>query len=200
MRSVFLILAYPIVTHIGVVTNQPWLIWAIFGLIFFWVLWTIQYKSPAIKLLSVVSGTLIFAGLLVVAMDQFTVFYFPPILISASLLLFFGKSLLSGATPLITQFATMVHGVLDKRLANYTRIVTIVWTVFFAAMTLETILLALYGPIETWSLYTNFVNYGLVLVIFVVEYRIRVHMFTDIKHQGFIGFMKTLVKTDLKRL
>ena len=47
---------------------------------------------------------------------------------------------------------------------------------------------------------TNFVNYVLILIFFIIEYRFRVHLFPDMQHPGFINFMKILIKTDLKRL
>lgn len=200
MRPTVLILSYPVITHIGVITRQAWMVWAVFGAIVFWVLWTVHYKSPALKTIAISLGIAVFAILFAMASHRFTLFYFPPILISASLLMVFGKSLFGAATPLVTQIATLVHGSIDERMRHYTRKVTLVWTLFFAAMTLETILLALYGPIETWSLITNFVNYGLILLFFVIEYRIRIRLFTEMKHPGFINFMKILAKTDIKRL
>ncbi len=98
-----------------------------------------------------------------------TVLYLPPILIASSLLVLFGRTLLPGEEPLITQFARKLEGEEDETVLNYTRQLTWVWTLFFVAMLIESILLALFAPIVVWSIFTNLINYLLIAGLFVLE-------------------------------
>ena len=72
--------------------------------------------------------------------------YLPPVLVNLALMALFGKTLLSGATPLVSRVASLWRGTLDPVVSRYTRRVTIAWTVFFALMALESIGLALFAP------------------------------------------------------
>jgi len=107
------------------------------------------------------------------AMQDISALYLPPILISAALLHLFGHSLLPGEEPLVTRFARHIDGELDVRTLRYTRGLTWVWTLFFAAMLLESLLLTWIAPLEVWSLFTNVVNYFLIASLFLLEYAYR---------------------------
>ena len=45
---------------------------------------------------------------------------------------------------------------------------------------------------ETWSLFTNFINYLLVLMVFLIEHKIRQLSLPKLDHPGFIGFLLAL--------
>jgi len=127
-----------------------------------------------------------------------TLFLLPPVLINLVLALIFGSTLLPGATPLITQFAQIMKGDLDAKALSYSRQVTIAWVLFFILMSVEALLLALYASPFIWSLFTNFLNYLFLLLFFLVEYRLRIHHFTEMEHPRFIDFMRSLAKIDPK--
>jgi uncharacterized membrane protein len=63
-------------------------------------------------------------------------------------------------------------------------------------MGMESILLALYAPPLVWSLFTNFLNYFFLLLFFLVEYFLRVRLFPEQEHPGFIPFLRSLTKVD----
>jgi uncharacterized membrane protein len=92
--------------------------------------------------------------------------YLITILINTTLAVFFGRTLLFGETPLITRFSILLRGKLEPRVAGYTRRVTQMWTLFFILLTLESVLLSLFAPLEIWSLFTNLLNYLLAGLLF----------------------------------
>ncbi|MEJ2591025.1 MAG: hypothetical protein P8178_06450, partial [Candidatus Thiodiazotropha sp.] len=125
----------------------------------------------------------------------------PPVAINGILCLLFGTTLTAGRKPLITRFAELMHGhALDDNALRYTRGVTLMWTSLFALMTAECLLLALFAGAETWSLFTNFVNYAVVLLAFFIEYRIRIHRLADLQHPGFTGFLVALSRIEWRKL
>ncbi len=74
-------------------------------------------------------------------------------------------------------------------------LVTIAWTIFSALMAL-----ALFAPLHNWSLFTNFLNYGLVLLLFVIEYQLRLYCLPSHEHLSFRAFCRLLACTDLRTL
>ncbi len=138
-------------------------------------------------------------GLLLWLLDSVThLFYLPPILINVMLLVLFGVTLLSGNTPLITQFSKILKGNLEPEQIRYTKNVTQAWVLFFFCMIIETILLAIFAPATIWSLFTNFINYLFLLVFFILEYMVRVRTFVDVEHPGFFSFMRSIIKLDYR--
>lgn len=122
--------------------------------------------------------------------------YLIPVLINASLAVFFGRSLLPGKTPLITRFSILLRGKLEPRVVSYTRRVTQLWTLFFIMLALESLLLALFAPLEIWSLFTNLLNYLLAGLLFTGEYFFRVHHLHDLEHASFPSFVRNLSRVD----
>lgn len=85
----------------------------------------------------------------------------------------FGRTLLPGHTPLCTQWALRVHGQLDARVRQYTRGVTLTWTLFFAGIVACDIVLFATVARTTWSLFANFLVLPLAASLFAAEYRLR---------------------------
>jgi len=131
---------------------------------------------------------------------QVNVMYLPPVLINATLLMVFARTLLPGETPLVSRVASLWRGALDDAVARYTRRVTIAWVVFFAVMVAESIVLALFAPVYIWSLFTNFLNYLSVLFFFIVEYRLRFQFLPNHEHLEFRDFCRLLLSVDLRRI
>lgn len=127
--------------------------------------------------------------------------FLPPILINLLLGFLFARTLSVNSTPLISSFARMVHGhELDEETLSYTRTVTWLWSALFFVLALESLFLALFAPLELWSLFTNFINYLLVLLFFIVEYQIRIRRLSYLRHPGFFAFMRQLGKFDIRSL
>lgn len=126
-------------------------------------------------------GGLAAAAALVVWMDHLPessdlAFGLPHAAIYLSLFALFGRTMLPGQTPLITQIALRVHGTtppLAPAYWAYTRTVTIAWCVFFIAEVLASLLLYAYAPHGVWALYITVIHFPLVLLMFVAEYAVR---------------------------
>ncbi len=100
---------------------------------------------------------------------------------SLNLLLFwfFGRTVLPGREPLISQISRRLNNGLDPSIAAYTRHATIAWTLFFGVQLAGSALLYLFAPINAWSLFINVLNTPLVVLMFVVEYVVRTVLHPD---------------------
>lgn len=190
---------YPVAVHLSIIYDLPVvLIGLLLGLITLLVALAVRKGGG---FLPVALGIVVLAGVVLLWRGRLVdVVYVPPVLINLLLMGVFGRTLLPGKTPLVTRMATLVRGELDADYARYTRRVTQAWTIFFAALALESILLAKLAPLEVWSLFTNFVNYLLVLAFFVVEYRVRLIWLRGYTHIGLVEFFRIVAKTDLRSL
>lgn len=87
----------------------------------------------------------------------------------------FGVTLRTGRQAVCTRFAEMVHGDLAPEVVRYTRQVTLAWVIFFVAISLVSSMLFLFAPIGIWSVFANFLSFPLILLMFGVEYGVRLH-------------------------
>jgi uncharacterized membrane protein len=108
--------------------------------------------------------------------------FLPPPAISLFFCLLFAKTLLPGSEPLVTRIARLERGELSLELIAYTRRVTWVWAGFLLLVTLESILLATYTSVETWSLFANMLNYVFIGALFAAEYIYRINRFGRTGH------------------
>lgn len=99
----------------------------------------------------------------------------------------FGRSLRPGRTPLCTRWATAQHGTLSPAAVRYTRAITLMWTVAFAALTVALIMLFLLAPLPVWSAFANFATLPLIVVLFIVEYAVRGRALPDMQHAGILA-------------
>lgn len=89
------------------------------------------------------------------------------------LLASFGLTLRKGREPLITSMVRRLHGNLEPDLVQYTRKVTLAWTLFFAAQILVSVALLCFAPLVVWSFFVNILDIPLVLTMFAIEYIVR---------------------------
>lgn len=85
------------------------------------------------------------------------------------LLWLFGRTLLRGREPLISQISRHINGPLKPEIVAYTRKVTVAWCIFFALQVLVSLTLYIFAPIAAWSLFINVLNMPLLILMFVVE-------------------------------
>ncbi len=189
------LVAYPLVTHLAVLAEQRWVgagFALVLGLVALWALRRrLAYVGWGMLLLVTLGGLTL--GL---HKTQY-VLYALPVLISASLLLLFARTLLPDHTPLITALATVARSQLPPHVARYTRRVTQAWTLFFAYMSIELVLLAAFAPLDVWSLFANGLNYLFAGLLFLGEYGLRRYRLADLEHPGFLQFLRFLSRTDL---
>ena len=125
------------------------------------------------------------------------VLYLPPIAINLVLSWLFGRTLIAGRVPLIARFALMEQGTLTEELARYTRRLTWLWTLLFAGAALCSLLLAVSGDRDAWSLFTNLANYLLVGALFLGEFVYRRLRYRNYRHQSPLQLLRNVRRVNL---
>jgi uncharacterized membrane protein len=194
-----LALSYPVLSHFAAVLGLPLLQWVALvvicalpqysalrrGRLHNWLLFAAL--AGALFLLTQVGGG-VYALLA------------PPIALPAMAAALFIGTLRPGRVPLVTRMAAAERGALTPELLAYTRNVTLAWAWLLSAITVAALLLALFAPLWLWSLFTNFVCYALMGLMFVGEYLWRRLRFRNVPHAGFAAFVRSLVRTSYRTI
>ena len=95
--------------------------------------------------------------------------------VSINLLLaaFFGRTLLPGAEPLVTRIARAMRPSMPQEVVEYTRAVTVAWTIYFVLMAALSITLYFGSSIAVWSAFATFVSGPAVALMFLFEFALR---------------------------
>jgi uncharacterized membrane protein len=120
------------------------------------------------------------------------------VIIASGLAWVFGRTLLPGRMPLISRIGERMRGELPPPVARYGRALTGVWTLFFVLMALECLLLGLLATPFWWSLFANFINYGMVALLLVIEYPIRRLLLRDLEHTSMFNSLRGSLRLDLR--
>jgi uncharacterized membrane protein len=100
--------------------------------------------------------------------------------IHAVLGLVFAATLRSAQMPMITKVALRVHGGhLSEPMHAYTRQVTVAWVVYFGFMVTTSLALYAWAPWPWWSAFANLVTPVAMVLMFVVEWRLRYWLHPD---------------------
>ncbi|HEX22350.1 MAG TPA: hypothetical protein ENH21_02860 [Chromatiales bacterium] len=195
---VALILSYPLLVHLAVWSELPVIqILALLVLALGLLLPGLRQGSRFTwGLFLVILALLCAAGYLDITIY---LLYLPPIVMP---LLFWGvffHSLLPGKVPLVTAIGEWARGPLSAQMRRYTRGVTLMWMVVFAVMALWAALLSWLASAMLWSLFTNFINYLLIVLLFVAEFVYRKWRFQDHDHPGFLDYLKIVVNADIRK-
>ena len=124
--------------------------------------------------------------------------YLPPILLPLLLLFAFGRTLLPGQIPLITNIGETSRGPLSEAMRHYTRRLTQFWCVIFLVMTGWSLMLPFFKQPELWSWFTNVINYGLVGGLFTGEFIVRKYLFPEHNHPNFIEYLRIVAKANIR--
>ncbi|MGH1346096.1 MAG: hypothetical protein ACRBN8_31315 [Nannocystales bacterium] len=101
-----------------------------------------------------------------------------PILINGGLLVLFASSL-RGPVSMVESFARRQDPDLSPPKVQYCRTVTIVWCWFFVCNIALTLALALFAPLEWWTMYTGLLAYVAIGLLSTIEYTVRKATFRD---------------------
>ena len=161
-------LLYPFAVYFGMEHFAPWQFGLLLGS-----LWLARAllgtRKPGSLWMAI---TAIAFCLLLALFDSPLLLRWYPVLISAFMLGLFGLSLIVGP-PIIERLARLREPQLPAKAIVYTRQVTIVWCVFFLCNGLLAAALTLWAPLSWWMLYTGLISYGLMGLLFAIEWLIR---------------------------
>jgi uncharacterized membrane protein len=190
-----LVLGYPLVCHLGASQGLAWPGLAWLAGLFAATAWA--RAGARLPLLALAAATLGIAALAGPALGG-ALLRLPPILVSGALAIVFGETLRPGRNPLILEIAERARGTLPQGVRAYGRGLTVFWTVAFLALALESLLLALLADDYWWSLFTNLINYGVLALIFPLEYAVRRRVLSDLEHEPFFDYLRGLVRVGLR--
>ena len=162
--------AYPVLNHTAATLGEPAL--AAFGIAL--VAWVVGLRWLKPSAAAFAAASVLALSLWLAARFPGVLLYTPPIVINLGLFAIFARTLRRDSEPLVSRFARVSRGVsLAPDLARYTRNLTAAWATFFVVMAIISAALAVTGPVATWSLFSNLLDYLLVVAFFVVEYVYR---------------------------
>lgn len=174
--GLFATVGYPVSLHLLIVNDRTtaavWVLLAVAG-----VYSLLALRAPRSMRARIVGPGIMLMAVISLLMDATAALFLPPILMSGALLQVFGHSLLPGNEPLISRFARQMEGIDDPRSLKYARGLTLFWTLVSAAILIQSVLLALFAPLQIWSLFTNFLNYVIIAGLFLLEYIYRLLFF-----------------------
>ena len=196
------VITYPVLAHYSTtpaaVSGTPWL-----GIgvslapslaILLWLTWQSRAKLPMMLVCAVV-GVLLWEFRDTLERNFSWVYFIQHAGTYLMLASVFGVTLARGRQALCSRFAEAVHGSLEPDVLRYTRQLTLAWTLFFITISLVSALLFAFTPIETWSIFANFLTFPLVLLMFAVEFLVRLRKLPNLeKHSildGMLAFWKT---------
>lgn len=171
--------SFPLLSHLGAWTQEP--LWTVGGIAL--VVWALlSVRLPGVR--AVLAGLLAFGlGSVLSTLSPGFVLYAPPVVLNVALCAAFAGTLRSNREAIVSRFARLEHGnELPPDLMRYTRVLTGLWAAFFAVMATVSLSLALWGSTAAWSLFTNLLNYLLVVVFFSLEYLYRRLRYRHYRH------------------
>ena len=194
--SVAAVVAYPLILHFFVVKNAagPFGIGLAMLPIVSYLFWVMRStKHPLRTALLLALGALLLGIAWTAKLIDFSAaYYFEHVLFNALLMLLFGSSLLPGREPLISSLARRVHGSLPMEIAAYTVTVTWVWTIYFAATIVVSLLLYYFAPLTVWSFFANVLGIPLAILLFVGEYFYRIKTIPNFPHVSIFKGMQAM--------
>ncbi len=137
----------------------------------------------------------------------------PPMLFSAWVSWFFGRSLRPGRVPLISRIVAALEGceaaALKPELQRYSRRLTFAWALLLGVLALADGVLAMiavpdgvlarlgHPPVlsvtqQAWSWFANLLDYGILGGFFIGEYLLRQRLFPDPPYRNFLDFLRRM--------
>jgi len=192
--------SYPIVVHLSI--HFTYAAWAVYYIAFFFALPLPLFLLKSRRAKWLVGLSLLYSILLFwFAKNQSeNLLFVQPVIVNLLIFLLFLSTLVDGSVSLIGRITRLIKSDVPDEVMQYCRAVTWVWTCFFLFVAIVSLLLSVYSTIEHWSLFTNFVVYILIGVMFIVEYLVRRIVMKDYIDHSFVQFVRDLKKVDYREL
>ena len=124
--------------------------------------------------------------------------FVPPVVLNMLVAYWFLASLRPGREPVIMRFARITRGELEPAMRIYTRRVTWLWGLSCLGLALASLVLAWLAPLSWWLLFSNGLNYLLILLLFAGENLYRRWRFRHVAHVSPLR-MWQLVRAEMTR-
>ena len=201
-------IAYPLLAHAAVVSHNPAITLATLAVLALLVMLPRLARGSVLAwcLVPLVIGAL---ALLWRANAAWLPLYVTPVLITLFAAWVFGHTLAAGETPLIVRLVRLLHAPKDpgQEIERYARSVTLAWTLLLSGLSVLSLALALLAspngillmsgvrppvtvPLETWSLFANFLNYVIAGGFFLIEYLYRRRRFPQQPYRNLFDFLR----------
>jgi uncharacterized membrane protein len=138
--------------------------------------------SPGRRLAGLAVGVALAAAAWRFAENVAFLVFIPPLAAFAFMAFFFGRTLRTGSEPLINRIARKEQSELPPDTARYTRRLTSVWSICFAALFIAALGLAPLLSLEAWSRWVQGLGYGVPAALFLGEYVYRHYRFPHRPH------------------
>lgn len=189
---------YPLVVHLSVVYQAAFISACLLPLFYLIVAQPFAKTKKFINTQSIIFFVLSLIALLSYYFLDHSVIYLPPIIMISLILYPFFRSVMPGNTPLLSRFYQMTEQQYTPDAMTYTKHVTWIWVIVIILLLLNTLFLTFFASLQTWSLFTNFINYILMLALFIVEWLFRMVWFQ--KWFSPIRFIQQLMTIDQREL
>ena len=193
------LLAYPLVLHICLSTNRLSIAVYYLSATLMLPLLTGLLRHRRVSWIDLLCVALALGLLSVLDSRELVALKLLPVMIHAALFGLFAGSLRPGETPVIARIAAAMRPGLAAAEIVYARTVTLAWTIFFLIMGIVSSLLAIFASTATWSWFVNVASYLLVGLFFIVEFMFRRRVLAEYVDYGFVAFMLSLARTDVRR-
>lgn len=166
-----LILGYPYLVYRGMGSGLVWVAPFLVSILYFYR--AFGARNLEARLLNILVGvTLIFAVVFLKDLSAKLL----PVLVQLICCWFFGRTLLTGPS-LIERFVRLEYPVVPPGIIEYCRLLTWIWTFFFAVNVLVCAALALWASDAWWAFYTGVVIIGATGCLLAGEYFYRRYRF-----------------------
>ncbi len=184
-----LFLLYPYLVYKGIESGKAWIAPAIFSAIYL----KQSFASKNIRIR--IFKAMVAIGLLLGAYYLQTITAkVLPVLIQLMLMYFFGRTLFKDKGPsFIESFVRLEFPDFPPGISEYCRLLTIIWTAFFAINALICVGLALWGSDTVWALFNGIVIYIMIGVLVIGEYIYRHFHFPELAIPDPKSTMKTMI-------
>jgi len=109
--------------------------------------------------------------------------------------IFFARSLFAGRVPVCEQLARQMYGELPPPEIDYMRGATTAWAVFYLLLTVAILVLFFVVPLRVWSLFTNFVTWGLMVLAGFVDHALRQLVLPRHRQGGILTLIRRALTT-----
>jgi uncharacterized membrane protein len=162
---------YPFAVYYGIGHFAPWEFALLLGALWLGRVLTTEKRPGAVVTALIAIGFCLLLGLF----NSPALLRWYPVLISLSMLILFGQSLIYGP-PIVERLARIREPELPEVAIAYTRTVTQVWCWFFFGNGLIATLLTIWAPLAWWALWTGLLSYALMGLLFAGEWIVRRHV------------------------